>query len=861
MFVCTQKYDFLLILGDLNSDFLRISSHVESVKVCFNELNLFSLWENFTVDFTYMFQKDNNAFTLSTIDHFVTLNKFGNKLVNAGVIHSVENLSDHELIYAVVKISREKVKQDTTDTVVDNIVVQKPIWKEASSDQKLEFNDIVFRYLCDLDVNEDLNVCENLNCTSSVHHNHIDKFAADLLGLVNDAAFQCIPVIKQKKKTTTFRKSTPGWKEFVEPMQDNAKFWYMVWLSAGKPENTELHRIMKSTRNKYHYQIRRCKRVEEYLRNCKMVQNGLENDVDLFNEVRKKRLVRNEDEVTIDGYNGNDIPEAFASVYSNLYNRTRDDQKVYDILTKVNGMLSETDMEEVQKISSFTIKEALSKIKPGKTDPIYQFSSDCLKNAPDIFHDYLAKLVKTFFIHGYIPKVLLTAVLVPIVKDKLGNVCDSKNYRSIAISSLVLKLIDWIIIDKYGHLMKTNDFQFGFQAFSSTSLCSWMVFETIDMYLRNGSIVYGCLLDCTKAFDTIEHSKLFQKLIDAQVPPVVIRILVHIYRKQTAKVRWKEMYSQEFPIRNGVRQGAVISPLFFSFYMDGLFSILSSSGSGCCIDRIYAGCFAYADNLFLISPSRKGLQDMLDLAAKYVADHNVTFSTNPDPLKSKTKGIIFSKKKVNFEPKPLRLNNDDLPWVNHAKYLGNEIVSMPDGLSKDAKAKRARYIERNVELNQEFKFAHPEVKCRINKIYNSAFPGSVLYDLKSNSASQLVNSWSVSIRQMWELPFNSHRYLVEQLGGDHAFSMLIMRFVNFIKNIQKSDKIGVQLMLRKVINNVDTVTGRNVRSIRDKIGKYCDLLSVNSRWLKNKLVFCTMNKEDDWKVNIIREVTNLNAYL
>ena len=64
-------------------------------------------------------------------------------------------------------------------------------------------------------------------------------------------------------------------------------------------------------------------------------------------------------------------------------------------------------------------------------------------------------------------------------------------------------------------------------------------------------------------------------------------------------------------------------------------------------------------------------------------------------------------------------------------------------------------------------------------------------------------------------------------------------------------------MLRKVMNNVDTVTGRNDRFIQDKIGKHCDLLSVNSRWLKNKLVFCTMNKEDDWKVNIIREITNL----
>ena len=183
--------------------------------------------------------------------------------------------------------------------------------------------------------------------------------------------------------------------------------------------------------------------------------------------------------------------------------------------------------------------------------------------------------------------------------------------------------------DRYGHLLKTSDFQFGFQPFSSTSLCSWMVFETIDSYLRHGSTVYGCLLDCTNAFDTIKHSKLFEKLIDARVPPIVNRILICVYRKQTAKVRWNGYYSEEFLIRNEVRQGAVISPLFFNFYMNDLFGLLDRSGSGCTIH--YAGCFAYVDDIILISPSRSGLHDMLNIT-KYIKSHNISFSTNRDQL-------------------------------------------------------------------------------------------------------------------------------------------------------------------------------------------------------------------------------------
>ena len=118
--------------------------------------------------------------------------------------------------------------------------------------------------------------------------------------------------------------------------------------------------------------------------------------MDLFSEIRRNRVIKNEDEVTIDGASGGDIPDAFVSVYRNIYNKARDDQKVEGILKKVNEMLGETDFLEVQKMNGFTVKEALSKIKSGKKDPIYEFSSDCLKNAPNIFHEYLASLIKAF---------------------------------------------------------------------------------------------------------------------------------------------------------------------------------------------------------------------------------------------------------------------------------------------------------------------------------------------------------------------------------------------------------------------------------------------------------------------------------
>ena len=100
---------------------------------------------------------------------------------------------------------------------------------------------------------------------------------------------------------------------------------------------------------------------------------------------------------------------------------------------------------------------------------------------------------------------------------------------------------------------------------------------------------------------------------------------------------------------------------------------------------------------------------------------------------NKTKGIIFSSSSIKNEPVNLVLSGNDLPWIDGAKYLGNMVTNKINGLQVDIKSKRARYIEKNCELLQEFPFIHPEVMCKINAIYNSSFPGSVLWYFTSKN--------------------------------------------------------------------------------------------------------------------------------
>ena len=78
---------------------------------------------------------------------------------------------------------------------------------------------------------------------------------------------------------------------------------------------------MERTRNIYHYQIRKCRRVEEYIRNTNIIENCIDEDTDLFAEIKKQWKNATEDNVTIDGGAGKDIPGKFADVYNELFNR------------------------------------------------------------------------------------------------------------------------------------------------------------------------------------------------------------------------------------------------------------------------------------------------------------------------------------------------------------------------------------------------------------------------------------------------------------------------------------------------------------------------------------------------------------
>ncbi len=65
------------------------------------------------------------------------------------------------------------------------------------------------------------------------------------------------------------------------------------------------------------------------------------------------------------------------------------------------------------------------------------------------------------------------------------------------------------------------------------------------------------------AFDHIRYDKLFQILIDRQMPALAVRSMLDLYQRQVVRTVWKGHMSRDFGTINGIHQGGIISPILF----------------------------------------------------------------------------------------------------------------------------------------------------------------------------------------------------------------------------------------------------------------------------------------------------------
>ena len=270
--------------------------------------------------------------------------------------------------------------------------------------------------------------------------------------------------------------------------------------------------------------------------------------------------------------------------------------------------------------------------------------------------------------------------------------------------------------------------------------------------------------------------------------------------------------------------------------------------------NVFAGIFGYSDDNLLLAPSLDSLQEMLKVCEQYAAEHNLKFSTNENPVKCKTKCIAFQKQ--DHPRRSVELCGVPLPWVDGGLHLGNNLSNQTNIMGQDIKIKRAQFINKNNELNQEFWFSHPSTKITINQIYNFHFTGSPIWDLFCKEAVMLENSWNTAVRLMCNLPLQTHRYFIEPMSEvTHLKFILIERFLGFINQIHKSGKAIPKHVLNYIKHDVRSVTGSNLRNILLLTDK--DNVDEIDKHDVRKLKYHEVTVENAWKIGVVKEISEI----
>lgn len=393
------------------------------------------------------------------------------------------------------------------------------------------------------------------------------------------------------------------------------------------------------------------------------------------------------------------IANEFANHFSAVYASPSADSVAQDLgpgqQANHHDIVCGSDFDASALVTVELISRCIYNLKLGKACGPDDLGAEHLRHAHPVLCVYLKLLFCAIFNHGYVPDNFSRGVSVPLIKDKTGNINDVNNYRAITLTPVISRVLESVILTLCDDILVTDPLQFGFKRNTGCLDAIFTLKTVVNYFADRGSAVYVASLDFSKAFDKVSHTKMFDSLIKAGMPGVIVKVLCNWYGKLYVMLRWNGSFSNWFAVHSGVRQGSILSPALFNLFINILIVNLKTSGIGCHVYDQYIGCILYADDVILISPSVTGLQEMLDICLETASALNLNFNA------SKCHCIVFGKSSVSVSRiTPMCLGASNIEWCTSIQYLGVYIVAGKCVSVDINPVKRAFYAACNCIFNQ-----------------------------------------------------------------------------------------------------------------------------------------------------------------
>jgi len=352
--------------------------------------------------------------------------------------------------------------------------------------------------------------------------------------------------------------------------------------------------------------------------------------------------------------------------------------------------------------------------------------NEMLKVAKDTFMSHqIAMLFEIMFKKGSIPDEFNTGVVVTVIKDLNGCNKSIGNSRPITISEALSAIFESFILIKLEKNANLHKSQFGFRKFSSCSHAIFTFREACLKYKNENKALFVFFLDYSKAFDKINRSKIFYKLIDI-LPPQYWLTFFEYYENSFIRLETGKLeYTEKIKTTVGSKQGGIASPTVFNIAIDALLRELDQSGLTININGIPAGIIVYADDTTIICKCKKTARLALELIKRYCD----LFDIQINETKTKWMGINTKSKG------PFNLNGKKLEKVDEFKLLGFIITNNMS--HKKHVMRRKSMCMMGIKEIEPLGFNSEHVPAKMKGlIYNSIGRSKLVYGLENVDMSE-----------------------------------------------------------------------------------------------------------------------------
>lgn len=277
----------------------------------------------------------------------------------------------------------------------------------------------------------------------------------------------------------------------------------------------------------------------------------------------------------------------------------------------------------IPKITEINVLKIITNMKSSKSPGIDLIRIQDIKHCKNQIAPMIVELINISLKSGIIPDTLKISIIRPIYKG--GVHTDFKNYRPIAILPVIEKIMESYIATKLNRYLKTfkiiNEEQHGFQSGKSTVSLLENYTEYVNSKLNTNKLIITIFIDLKKAFDTINHNILIQRLEEIGIQGEILNWFINYLKNRKITVMINNQFSEITQINVGIPQGSILGPTLYTIYVNPVFQQIQN-----------CKMYMYADDTALVIANNdrevatRLLQDDFNIFQTWIHDNQLTIN-------------------------------------------------------------------------------------------------------------------------------------------------------------------------------------------------------------------------------------------